>query len=114
MGPLEYKGIVLIIGSLAGIACIYMGYRLFLKGVVEKGSLHATGGGFAVTWRDYGPGVAFALFGALILGICVTRDLRTETERLTDEFGAVTTRDQISAAAGPARSQTAESPPPPK
>ena len=84
MGPLEIKGAILAMAVLGGIICIYLGYRLYVLGVLEKGSGSAGGTGLQITWKDYGPGVAFAAFGAVLIVFAVTRDLRSQTERIYD------------------------------
>lgn len=81
MGPLEIKGAILLLAVAGGIFCIYLGFRLYVLGVLEKGSGSASGGGMEVTWKDYGPGVVFAVFGALLIVFAVTRDLTSYTER---------------------------------
>lgn len=83
MGPLEIKGIILGMGLLAGALCLYLGYRLYERGVIEKGQLDAAGHGVKITLKDYGPGVVFALFGAAIIVFCVTRTLTSDTTTTT-------------------------------
>ena len=114
MGPIEAKAIILVASVFAGTACIYMGFRLMLAGIGQRGSAEASGAGFSVAWAGYGPGVAFALFGALLIGFAVTRDLVSEYERVSDPIGILTERGRIEAAASRLSTTDEESPPPPK
>jgi hypothetical protein len=83
MGPLEIKGIILGLGVLVGAFCLFLGYRLYDRGVLEKGKAEAQGAGVTVKLSDYGPGVVFALFGAGIIIFCVTRTLSSDTKTTT-------------------------------
>lgn len=80
MGPIETKGIILGLAVLAGMFCMWMGYRLYrTASSAEKGSFNASGGGFKVALKNYGPGTAFCLFGAILIVFAVTRDLKETT-----------------------------------
>jgi hypothetical protein len=79
MEPVVIKGITSVIGMLVGAFCMWLGYKLYDKGVLEKGRIAASGQGFKVDLKDYGPGVAFAAFGAIIIAICATRSLTHTT-----------------------------------
>jgi hypothetical protein len=80
MGPLEVKGLILALGVMAGMGCIFLGYKLYAIGVVQKGQLNAQGLGARVSLKDYGPGVAFALFGAAIIAFALTRQMSQTTD----------------------------------
>ncbi|WP_374471184.1 hypothetical protein [Phenylobacterium sp.] len=81
MGPIEVKGIILGIAALGGVASLWIGYRLYFHGVIEKGKINLTAPGSAkITISDYGPGVAFWALGAFLLIFVVTRDFKTSTE----------------------------------
>lgn len=86
MGPVEIKGMILAAAMLVGGLCIFLGYRLYVKGVLEKGHLDARGGGWGVVLKDYGPGVVFALFGAAIVVFAVTRDLSSTATKTTKQI----------------------------
>ena len=75
MAALVIMGIVYGLGIVAGTICIYLGYRLYTMGVIQKGQLTAQGAGAHVTFKDFGPGVAFALFGAVIIAFSLTREM---------------------------------------
>lgn len=77
MGPVEIKGVVLVGALGVGALCLWIGYRLYLHGVIEKGKISASGGGVKVEAADYGPGVAFAVLGAFIVLFAITRGLET-------------------------------------
>ena len=82
MGPLEYKAITSLFGMVVGAMCLWLGYRLYDKGVIEKGQLGASGHGVKLQVKDYGPGVAFAAFGAIIVVFCVTRTFTVTTSNM--------------------------------
>lgn len=68
---------LLIIGG--GLACITLGYRLFLKAIVDAGELVAEGAGYKLQMQRIGPGVFFALFGAFVLSYSLARPLSFAT-----------------------------------
>lgn len=60
----------------AGMACVYMGYRLFVLGHVEKGGeLKATSGRTHIHLKQVWPGVFFALFGVAIIAVGIYRGI---------------------------------------
>jgi hypothetical protein len=79
----DYQMTILVQGAVksaivsAGALCIFLGYRLFVKGVYEGGARINVQAGAAApkdeTWKAVlamdkgGPGLIFALFGALIV-----------------------------------------------
>ena len=83
MGPLEIKGIILGFCVVAGMLSLWLGYRLYLKGVIEKGRVDASGHGVSITLKDYGPGVVFALFGAAIIVFAISRPLTSNSSKTT-------------------------------
>jgi tetratricopeptide (TPR) repeat protein len=52
----------------AGVICVFLGYRLFCRGVLGEGlkenAIEARVGGAGLTLKNAAPGTAFALFGA--------------------------------------------------
>ena len=57
---------------LCGAICIYLGYRLFVIGIQSENSdIIAGDGAYSVTLKNYAPGTAFALFGAILVGSMV-------------------------------------------
>jgi hypothetical protein len=74
-----------------GLACIWMGYRLFAKGVFEGGAGikldgeaadGVTGGQIktVLSMERGGPGLAFALFGMVIVAIAMLRPIPVKIE----------------------------------
>jgi len=56
----------------------YMGYRLFLAGVIEKaGELEHTFGKEHLILKEAAPGTFFALFGCVIVVMTLVRGLKT-------------------------------------
>jgi hypothetical protein len=65
---------------LVGFAFAYLGYRLFQSGVYEKaGELKAAWGDRNLALKQAAPGIFFALFGVIVVGISIVRgtDLRS-------------------------------------
>lgn len=108
MGPVEIKGIILALGVIAGLGCCWIGYRLYFHGVIEKGRMSVTAPGTVkITFTDYGPGVAFAALGAVIIIFCITRTLSADVKRTatyeTPSKGAAVELGEGGAAAPPSR-----------
>lgn len=54
------------------MASIYLGYRLFVLGFDRTSSdIEAKYGNYALKFGNFAPGTAFALFGAVLVGIMV-------------------------------------------
>jgi hypothetical protein len=64
---------------IAGTACTYMGYQLFLAGILSPATLEATRGNATLILQNAAPGTFFALFGTIIIGFAVFRGLRFES-----------------------------------
>lgn len=114
MGPLEIKGIILVAAMGVASLCLWIGYRLYLHGVIEKGRIVAEGGGLKIQAVDYGPGVAFAVLGTCIVIFAITRDMSsTTTQQLTNADGSThTTFTDSAAAMGPAEDAEYDNAPP--
>lgn len=81
---IERLGIVLV--SAIGI---YMGAKLFLKGVVTEQSANLMGAGWSIHLQKVGPGIFFALFGSAILIYAVSSPVFIPTgENGGDETGS--------------------------
>lgn len=79
VGTVELKGLISIAGIVGGCFCIWLGYKLYLRNVIERGQAEGSGAGIKIVLKDYGPGVVFALFGAAIIAFCVTRSFSETT-----------------------------------
>ena len=57
----------------AGLACVYMGYRLFVLGVMprEGSEIDARSGEIRLTLKNAAPGTCFAFFGAAIIAVMI-------------------------------------------
>jgi hypothetical protein len=66
---------------LTGVACIYMGYRLFSAGVFAPATLEAAKGHISFTLQNAAPGTFFALFGTFVIGFTVFRGLRLDSQK---------------------------------
>ena len=62
-----------LLALLGALLCVYLGYRLFVKGVSGEASLKAEHNKFKVQLLNAAPGIFFALFGMAILGLSVWR-----------------------------------------
>ncbi len=70
-----------IVTVLSGFAFAYLGFRLFCLGISSKaGELKATFGENGLILRQVAPGIYFALFGTVIVGISIYRGVDISTE----------------------------------
>lgn len=76
------RGGVLIIAAIAGIVCIYLGWRLYNDAVVSKSKGEFQGGGLRFTLTAASPGVFLVAFGIWLL---ITLVNRTATLEHTEE-----------------------------
>jgi hypothetical protein len=74
------KGAILFMAVLVGGASMWMGYDLFLHGVVNNASGGAEYGTSKFWLKDAGPGIFFAAFGASMVLFAVTRKFSFERE----------------------------------
>jgi hypothetical protein len=75
---LAYK----IIGLLIGLAVVYMGYNLFVKGVFgNAGSLFTKDGDKSLYLKEAAPGTFFALFGAVFMIFVVWKGVNTSENK---------------------------------
>jgi hypothetical protein len=81
-----------------GIIAIILGYRLFSKGVYGKGGdIQAGGFGFRLIPKKGAPGIAFALFGAILIGASIWRGVEFENKTL-DASGHLVAISRVAAA----------------
>ncbi len=69
-GYLVYAALYRLAVIAAGIVCVVLGYRLFLRGVSGGGegtSAEAKAGSFELSLSNAAPGTCFALFGAALI-----------------------------------------------
>jgi hypothetical protein len=78
-----WKTVVLICGIAAGCLFVYLGAKLYERGVLEKGSVDVEGHGVKLKFKDYGPGVVFATIGGLLVIFCVTQSFSDVTSSST-------------------------------
>lgn len=78
MGPptiefILYAALFRLATIAAGLACIFMGYRLFVLGVMprEGSEIDARSGEIRLTLKNAAPGTCFAFFGAAIIATMV-------------------------------------------
>ena len=67
----EFYGVATL-GALIGAFCIWLGYKLFIKGIEKgKGQLDFKSKTFSLLFSGVGPGLFFMAFGALIVLVAV-------------------------------------------
>lgn len=67
----EFYGVATL-GALIGAFCIWLGYKLFTKGMEKgKGQLDFKSKAFSLLFSGVGPGLFFMAFGALIVLVAV-------------------------------------------
>jgi len=76
----DFRGIERLVISMAGVLSIYLGYKLFLVVSDSVGELEAEAGNNKLMIRRVGPGVFFALFGAVILALGIYSGLDMDKE----------------------------------
>ena len=85
-----YNIIRIIVICISGI-CIYFGYKLFFLVTERQGKLKIEGKDAVVSLSDVGPGVFFALFGSIGMGVTlITQPYSVNTEELKTPEGVVT------------------------
>lgn len=75
--PVTLRALERILSVLVGALCVYLGYRLFLHIPEQRegqGKIEFPGG-VSVFVARVGPGVFFALFGAMIVGLSLTKGI---------------------------------------
>ena len=73
LGPFSFvfNGVAAL-ATVGGIFCIYLGYKLFTKGVQEhRGELKAKVRFVEILFTGVGPGLFFMAFGALVLMVAL-------------------------------------------
>jgi hypothetical protein len=84
-----FLGVVFIraIITIAGAIAIYCGYRLFYVATEKQGELNVKlGANHQLGLREVGPGVFFALFGAIILVVCLVYPMKYEETTNSDKI----------------------------
>lgn len=67
---------------LAGISCVYMGYRLFVLGVMPKdgSEIDASSGEIRLTVKNAAPGTCFAALGVMLVAMLLADGLPEKTK----------------------------------
>jgi hypothetical protein len=72
MDPIYIRGVERILIVLAGILSVFLGYKLFSHNYSSNGELNTSKDNFfSFSIKNVGPGVFFALFGMVLLGLSV-------------------------------------------
>lgn len=65
------RATILIISALAGVLCIYLGWRLFFETAKAKSSLEIGHANFKLSLSSTAPGLFFTLFGIILLIVSI-------------------------------------------
>lgn len=66
----------------SGVAAIFLGYKLFVRGIYKGGAgVKVEGWKAAVAMDKGGPGLVFALFGAIVLVVGITHPVHAEHDQ---------------------------------
>jgi hypothetical protein len=69
-----------LVSLLCGLFVIYLGYKLFIKGIFnESGDVEAVWESKKILVKKAAPGTFFALFGAIVMGVSIFRGLTFES-----------------------------------
>lgn len=93
MGPLEWKGWILLLAGLIAGGCILAGSLLYIrtkKEREERGTVELSAQGFSAVIKDYGPGVALVALGVFLLLFVVTRSFSEHSRTEITRYDAVT------------------------
>ena len=70
LSNLVFQGnLIKIFGIAAGAFCVFLGYKLFVRGGSDSGRVSGNISGFNFAIRNYGPGLLFVLVGGFIIFI---------------------------------------------
>lgn len=82
-------GICLIIYKIAclmvGFGCLYLGYKLFVFGIVEKGDLVIEMGTLKIQMKRGAAGAFFALFGAMMIIYTIHKGFNVKHEKIAPD-----------------------------
>jgi hypothetical protein len=95
-----------VITLLCGVFIIYLGYRLFTKGIFnEAGDLDASWKDMKLLVKRAAPGTFFALFGAIVIYLSVYKglDFKSETKPMQVELPPPSLKDSINVPADTTR-----------
>jgi hypothetical protein len=84
------RAAILIIAALAGVMCIYLGWRLFFEGAKSRTDLEITHASFKVLLKASTPGLFFTFFGVGLLIFSINNRL----ELSVVEGGTSTTKSR--------------------
>ena len=76
------RAIVIILAALAGILCIYLGWRLYFESIRANSKLELSSGLYKLTISTAAPGLFFVAFGVALLANVLST--RVEIEEITN------------------------------
>lgn len=77
---------MLLLTGIAGM-CIFLGFRLFDHSIRTVDELRIESKDISVVVKNFGPGIAFALFGVLLLAISVRQTMTVQSSGPTGSMG---------------------------
>ena len=93
MMPLD-KSYLILLAVCAGFTSLYLGYRLFIKGIEGSSDLEGEIKKVKLTLRNASPGLFFALFGAFIIVAGIYKEEIHTIEWENGKFKEVTIKGQ--------------------
>jgi hypothetical protein len=83
----------LLICTIGGVSLV-LGWNLFRVGVVTQQAAELSAKGWRLNLKRVGPGVFFAVFGAVVLSLSLRSPLNLPLRRFGDDLGQGTGRDE--------------------
>jgi hypothetical protein len=85
-----------IASLLVGLAFCYMGYRLFLAGLVKaETDVEFRRGDIAIKLAKAAPGTCYAIFGAVIVGCAIWKGYSSTGKTITSSYQAIESAPQV-------------------
>lgn len=81
-----------VISLLSGVFTIYLGYKLFVKGIFnESGDVQAAWNNMSLLVKKAAPGTFFALFGAVVVSITIYKgfDFKSTYQPQTEQLNEI-------------------------
>lgn len=85
-----FRGVERLLIVAGGIIALYLGYRLFVSGLVGGQTGELIGKSLSVRLVRVGPGIFFALFGTCVLIVMTWQNIVTSTPKVDEKVGTLT------------------------
>lgn len=82
-----------------GMFIVYLGYKLFVKNIVNNaGDLEGTYGKYKLILKKGAPGTFFALFGSFIIAFAVLKGMHFHSSETSQNSAPIVTEDSTASA----------------